>query len=195
MSHRDDGGVARIAGQQCQFAKKVPCPETYTFRHHSNFDFSGSDKIHAVALLAAPDDDGPRRIIAWPQKLCDIGDHCGTDVVEERNLGDEVPGSQKLAPPDLLEVAGRENAGPQGDDGNTADHDDPSQHAAKHGLRYSIAVTGGCHRDDRPPQRRRNRAEDFGLGRALQAGKRGSPPVAEGCRSREEPRATLAGHC
>jgi hypothetical protein len=29
----------------------------------------------------------------------------GADIVEERNLGDEIPGSQKLAPAQLLGIA------------------------------------------------------------------------------------------
>ena len=108
LPRRDNRGAARIAGQQSEFAKEIPRPETYRFRHHANFDFSRGDKIHAVAPLAAPDDRGPGRVIAWPQELGYIGDGRGADIVEERYLGDEVPGSQKLAPPRLLEITGRE---------------------------------------------------------------------------------------
>ena len=95
LLHRDDGGVARIAGEQREFAKEVPRAEADRLRSQSDFDFARGDKIHAVAAFAAPDDDGPGRIIAPPQKLRDLGNGPGAGTVEERNLGDEIPGSQK----------------------------------------------------------------------------------------------------
>src|SRR6266446_6319183 len=106
LPHRDDGGVARIAGEQREFAKEIPRPGTDRLGSHADFEFARGDKIHAIAALAAADDDGPGRIIARPQKLRYIGDGRGADIAEERNLGDEIPGSQKLAPPRFLEIAG-----------------------------------------------------------------------------------------
>src|ERR1700738_5661673 len=118
LPHRDDSGIARIAGEQRELAKEIPRPETDRLGSQSDFDFSRCDKIHAVAAFAAPNDNGSGRIIARAQKLRHIGDGGGADIVEERNLGDEIPGSQKLAPPGFLSKAHRKNARPQGEDEN-----------------------------------------------------------------------------
>src|SRR3984893_4953928 len=121
LPHRDDGCMARIAGEQRELAKEIPWPETDRLGSQSDFDLARGDKIHAVAAFAAPNDDGPSRIIARAQKLRHIHDGGGADIVEERNLGDEIPGSQKLAPPGFLSKAHCENARPQGEDENAAD--------------------------------------------------------------------------
>src|ERR1700730_3025672 len=72
--HRDDGGVARIAGQQRELSKERPGSNTEGAGHHADFALAGGDKIHAVAALAAPDDGGAGRIVARAQKLRDIGE-------------------------------------------------------------------------------------------------------------------------
>src|ERR1700730_2235369 len=49
---RDDGGVARRAGQQCDFPEKLARPEIQLLRLQPYLDFPVDDEIHAVAGLA-----------------------------------------------------------------------------------------------------------------------------------------------
>src|SRR5262245_47695694 len=51
LPHGDDGGVARIAGQQREFAKEIPRLETDRLWSQSDFEFARGDKIHAIAAL------------------------------------------------------------------------------------------------------------------------------------------------
>ena len=76
--------------------------------------------------------------------------------MEERHLGDQFPSAQELPAPQLLGIAGGENAGPQREDQNAADHDHSGQHPAGDRLRHDIAIAGGGQGHDRPPQRRRD---------------------------------------
>ena len=111
--HRDDRRIARAAGQQRDLAKELPGSEIYRLRRQTDLDFARGDEIHAIAVLAAADDDGAGGIVARPQQARHVGDRRGADVVEERHLGDEIPGSQEVAPPRFLGKAGGEDAGPQ----------------------------------------------------------------------------------
>src|SRR5271165_5735408 len=92
-------------------------------------------------------------MLARSQETRDIGDDRGPDVMEERNLGDEIPGSKKLAAPRFLGEARCEDAGPQSKDDDAAHHHDAAQHPPERRYRNDIAIAGGRQGHDRPPQR------------------------------------------
>ncbi len=134
-----------------------------------------------------------RRVVARPQQARDVGDDRGADVVEERHLGDEVPGAQKLAPPQLLGIAGRENAGPQRENQDAGNHDDPGQNPPERGYRRHIAVAGRCQGYDRPPQRRAGSSRTARAARRARADRRGWRRREARSRNRAAPRAVRGG--
>ena len=164
----DHRGVARRAREQRQLADKLAGAEDHVLRGQLHFDFAVDDEIHAVAGGAAAHDHRAGREIARPQQFGDLGDQRGADIVEERHLGDQLPGAQELAPPQLMGIPIGDDAGPQGKEKNAADHQDAAQNPAADRLRHDVAISGRCHRHDPPPQRGGDRGEGIRVGVAFE---------------------------
>jgi hypothetical protein len=53
LLRRDDGGVARIAGEQREFAEEIPRPETDRVWPQTDFNFASGDKVVCPACSIA----------------------------------------------------------------------------------------------------------------------------------------------
>ena len=166
LRHR--GRAARLAGNERHLAEELARAHDSRLRLQFDRNLARNDEIHAVAGLAAADDDLARAESARPEKLRHLGDARGTQPMEERDARDEVPGAQELAAPHLLAEARHQDGRPHRADADPAQHDGAGEQPPEGGDGHLVAIAHGGERRDRPPQRARNAAERIGLRLALE---------------------------
>src|SRR5262249_9750424 len=109
------------------------------------------DKIHTVANPTAANDGGPRRHLNATHHVGDLSNSRGVECLQKRHLAHQIPGLYEIAPAIFRGKTGGQNASPQSESSNTADHDKGPEQVTERGLRYLVAVTRSGQRFHGPP--------------------------------------------
>ena len=123
--------VVTVAVRIVSFSKAIspknePGPSRIGCRLDSHFDFAGRDEIHAVARPPAADDGGSRRQIDAPQHARQRDDGGRIEIAQKRHARHQVPVLNKIRSPMLGGETVGENAGPQSEYAEAADHHVPA---------------------------------------------------------------------